>query len=181
MARETKGNVVKLVEQDKDLLQQMVRETVQQILEAEMTDTLGAGKGQRTAGRRGYRSGYYERSLVTRVGKLELRVPQDREGRFSTELFERYSRVERALEKHTKEIARLARLIESLGLGQREIFHTMALLATPSPRLGRSKTAKSCFMTPRACARRRGWRARPWRKCRWPPRSKPSASPIAWS
>lgn len=42
------------------------------------------------------------------------------------------SRVERALEKHTKEIARLARLIESLGLGQREIFHTMALLATPS-------------------------------------------------
>jgi putative transposase len=96
MARETKGNVVKLVEQDKDLLQQMVRETVQQVLEAEMTDALGAGKSQRTAGRRGYRSGYYERSLVTRVGKLELRVPQDREGRFSTELFERYSRVERA-------------------------------------------------------------------------------------
>lgn len=96
MARETKGNVVKLVEQDKDLLRQIVRESVQQILEAEMTDALGASKSQRTAGRRGYRSGYYERSLVTRVGKLELRVPQDREGRFSTELFERYSRVERA-------------------------------------------------------------------------------------
>lgn len=41
------------------------------------------------------------------------------------------SRVERALEKHTKEIARLARLIESLGLGQRKIFHTMALIAAP--------------------------------------------------
>jgi transposase-like protein len=26
--------------------------------------------------------------LITRVGKLELRVPQDRTGRFSTELFE---------------------------------------------------------------------------------------------
>jgi putative transposase len=34
---------------------------------------------------------------VTRVGKLELRVPQDRSGRFSTELFERYQRSERAL------------------------------------------------------------------------------------
>jgi len=34
---------------------------------------------------------------VTRVGKLELRVPQDRAGRFSTELFERYQRSERAL------------------------------------------------------------------------------------
>ena len=41
--------------------------------------------------------GYYGRTLITRIGKLELRVPQDREGRFSTELFERYQRSERAL------------------------------------------------------------------------------------
>lgn len=34
---------------------------------------------------------------MTRVGKLELRVPQDRDGRFSTELFERYQRSEQAL------------------------------------------------------------------------------------
>jgi transposase-like protein len=45
----------------------------------------------------GYRSGSYGRTLITRVGKLELRVPQDRAGRFSTELFERYQRSERAL------------------------------------------------------------------------------------
>jgi putative transposase len=32
-----------------------------------------------------------------RIGKLELRVPQDRDGRFSTELFERYQRSEQAL------------------------------------------------------------------------------------
>jgi len=96
MAREPKGTVVKLVEQDKDLLQEMVRASVQEILEAEMTEALGAAKGQRIGARRGYRSGYYERGLVTRVGKLELRVPQDRDGRFSTEVFERYSRVERA-------------------------------------------------------------------------------------
>jgi putative transposase len=38
-----------------------------------------------------------ESSRITRVGKLELRVPQDRSGRFSTELFERYQRSERAL------------------------------------------------------------------------------------
>ncbi len=34
---------------------------------------------------------------MTRVGKLELRVPRDRDGRFSTELFERYQRSEKAL------------------------------------------------------------------------------------
>lgn len=96
MARETKGNVIRLAEQEKDLLKGMVREAVQQVLEAEMNETLGATKGPRTGARRGYRSGYYERSLVTRVGKLELRVPQDRDRRFSTEVFERYSRVEKA-------------------------------------------------------------------------------------
>ena len=35
--------------------------------------------------------------LVTRIGKLELRVPRDREGRFSTELFDRFQRSEKAL------------------------------------------------------------------------------------
>mgnify|MGYP001375879563 CR=1 FL=1 len=44
-----------------------------------------------------YRSGYYTRGLVTRVGTVELRVPQDRQGRFSTEIFERYQRSEKAL------------------------------------------------------------------------------------
>ena len=58
---------------------------------------MGAEKGERTAARLGYRSGYYRRTLITRVGKLELRVPQDRDGRFSTELFERYQRSEQAL------------------------------------------------------------------------------------
>jgi putative transposase len=53
-----------------------------------MTDALGAEKGERTAARLAYRSGSYTRTLVTRVGKLELRVPQDRE------LFERYQRSE---------------------------------------------------------------------------------------
>ena len=52
-----------------------------------MDEALGAGKSERTAGRRGYRSGYYGRGLITRVGKIRLRVPQDRQGRFSTEIF----------------------------------------------------------------------------------------------
>ena len=80
-----------------DGLREVVRAVLQEVLEAEMTEALGAAKGERSAGRLGYRSGYYGRTLITRVGKLELRVPQDREGRFSTELFERYQRSEQAL------------------------------------------------------------------------------------
>jgi len=61
-------------------MREVVRQTVQQVLEAEMTEFLGAGPGERTEGRQGYRAGYYSRTWVTRIGKLELRVPRDREG-----------------------------------------------------------------------------------------------------
>jgi hypothetical protein len=54
-------------------------------------------QGRADRGPQGYRSGYYDRRLVTRVRKLELRVPQDRGRRFPTELFERYQRSEKAL------------------------------------------------------------------------------------
>jgi putative transposase len=86
-----------LVASDPDFVRVLVRTALQEVLEAEMSETLGAAKGERTPGRLGYRAGHYGRTLVTRVGKLELRVPQDREGRFSTELFERHQRSERAL------------------------------------------------------------------------------------
>jgi putative transposase len=82
---------------DDAFIRTVVRAALQELLEAEMTEAVGAAKGERTANRVGYRSGYYGRTLITRVGKLELRVPQDRDGRFSTELFERYQRSERAL------------------------------------------------------------------------------------
>ncbi len=67
----------------------LLQTVVQEVLEVEMTEALQAEKSERTASRLGHRSGYYDRKLVTRVGVLELRVPQDRMGRFSTELFER--------------------------------------------------------------------------------------------
>ena len=83
--------------EQEDFLRPLIQEVVQEVLEGEMTEALQAAKSERTSERLGYRSGYYSRSLVTRVGKLELRVPQDRQGRFSTSVFERYSRSEKAL------------------------------------------------------------------------------------
>ena len=68
-----------------------------QILQAEMTDYLGAAPGERTDDRQGYRNGSYQRQLTTRVGTLELEVPRDREGKFQTALFQRYQRSEKAL------------------------------------------------------------------------------------
>ncbi len=72
-----------------DFLRTAVKAVRAAALEAEMTEAVGAAKSERTESRLGYRAGYYQRSLITRVGTLELGVPQDRAGRFSTELFER--------------------------------------------------------------------------------------------
>jgi putative transposase len=90
-------DVKELLECDEDFLQAALQALLQAALEAEMTETIGAEKGERTETRLAYRSGYYSRALITRVGTLELRVPQDRGGRFSTELFQRYQRSEKAL------------------------------------------------------------------------------------
>ena len=86
-----------LLTEDREFLKGIVQGAVQEILEAEMTEAVQAAKHERSEQRLAYRSGYYPRTLMTRVGTLELRVPQDREGRFSTEVFERDQRSEKAL------------------------------------------------------------------------------------
>src|SRR5215471_10707577 len=59
-----------IFESDTDGLRALVQQVVQEVLEAEMDETIGARKGERTESRVSYRSGYYARTLVTRVGKL---------------------------------------------------------------------------------------------------------------
>lgn len=82
---------------DPQFLRGIVERTVQEILEAEMTAHIGAERYERGEERRGHRNGYKPRELRTRVGTLSLLVPQDREGTFSTQLFARYQRNEKAL------------------------------------------------------------------------------------
>ena len=96
--RSTKRTSVEaLVAGDRGLMKSLMKEALQEVLEGEMTEFLGAAPGERTEERQGYRAGYYGRHLITRIGKLELRVPRDRSGEFSTALFERYARSEKAL------------------------------------------------------------------------------------
>jgi putative transposase len=82
---------------DPGFLREIVERVVQQLLEAEMAQHIGAAPYERTESRTGQRNGYKPRTLRTRVGTLNLMVPQDREGTFSTGLFARYQRNERAL------------------------------------------------------------------------------------
>lgn len=82
---------------DPDFLRDIVQAVLQRLLEAEITEHVQAAPFERSEKRRGYRNGYRDRQLRTRVGRLHLLVPMDREGTFRTELFERYQRSEKAL------------------------------------------------------------------------------------
>ena len=65
----------------------LLEKVMNEVLQAEMTEHLGAEPGGQTDERRGYRNGSYEngsyeRELTTRVGSLTLEVPRDRDGTF---------------------------------------------------------------------------------------------------
>ena len=123
-------------QQDADWAREMIRRTVQEVLEQEMTELLGAGKSERRSSRSGYRAGYYERTLVRLVGRIELRVPQDREGRFSTSVFERYQQTSRRAYENRR---------KSVGVSQH----------LPLSREGRSRLTQFIFQDRDAQRRRR--------------------------
>ena len=93
LAKEVKN----ILSQETDFMKPLLQGMLQELLEEEMNHAIGAASHERSPGRQGYRAGYYSRQLITRVGSLELRIPRDRHGKFSTELFERYQRSEKAL------------------------------------------------------------------------------------
>ena len=78
-------------------LQGLVETVLNQGLEAQGTEQMGARPYERSDGRQAYRNGARTRMLTTRVGPLVLHVPQVRDGSFSTTLFVRYQRSEQAL------------------------------------------------------------------------------------
>jgi transposase-like protein len=82
---------------ESEQLRQLLEAVVNQVLEAQVAEHVQAEPYERTEERRGYRNGYKPRQLTTRVGTLQLRVPQVRDGSFSPDLFARYQRSEQAL------------------------------------------------------------------------------------
>jgi putative transposase len=73
-------------------------ETVYQaLIEAELTEVIGAAPHQRSAERSNLRNGHRSRTLSTTAGDLELRIPKLRTGSFFPSLLERRRRVDQAL------------------------------------------------------------------------------------
>lgn len=97
MKRNPMVNILQENNNNNDYMQAMLQTSIQQALQVEFDKFIGASSYERTATRTGHRNGYYERQLNTRVGTMSLQVCRDREGQFSTTIFEKYQRSEKAL------------------------------------------------------------------------------------
>lgn len=80
-----------------DGIRQLITWFLNLVMEEEALLQAGAQRYERTASRKGSRNGYKPRTLLTKYGELELLKPQFREFPFETQVFEKYSRVEKSI------------------------------------------------------------------------------------
>jgi transposase-like protein len=111
------------ISDDVDFLREGVRTLAQALMEAEVTQHVGASRYERTPQRTGERNGSRERRWDTRVGSLTLQVPRVRDGSYFPSLLEPRRRAERALvavvqEAYVQGVStrRVDELVQALGL-----------------------------------------------------------------
>jgi transposase-like protein len=78
-------------------LRDIVTAALQELIEAELTATIGAAPGERTAERVTQRNGHRPKLVSTPAGDLEVGIPKLRQGSFFPELLEPRRRIDRAL------------------------------------------------------------------------------------
>ena len=88
------------------LVTDTVQEVLNQVLDAEADEMVGAARYERSADRQDYRSGSYTRKLQTKAGEVELNIPKLREQTFQTAIIERYRRRESSIEEALVIVAR---------------------------------------------------------------------------
>jgi putative transposase len=126
LERMTADEVVRHLLEDPDgadLVRESLSWLVQQLMEAEVSELIGAAHGERTEDRATWRNGYRPRRWDTRAGELELRIPKLRQGSYFPSFLEPRRRSEQALLAVIQQAyvcgvstRRVDQLVESLGL-----------------------------------------------------------------
>jgi putative transposase len=80
-----------------DLVREMVRFLYQALIEAEATEHIGAEPHERSMTRTTRRNGSRPRTVTTKAGDLELKIPKLRRGSFFPSVLERRRRIDQAL------------------------------------------------------------------------------------
>src|SRR6476469_5658753 len=80
-----------------DLIRDAVTMVLQEMIEVEATEQIGAGRYERTDSRTTERNGSRPRLLTTQAGDIELRIPKLRKGSFFPSILEPRRRIDQAL------------------------------------------------------------------------------------
>jgi putative transposase len=107
-----------------DLLRDAVAMVVREVMEAEVAQMTGAGRGERSEGRVTNLNGYRQRAWETRVGEIELQIPKTRSGpSYFPSFLEPRRRCEQAIvsvvmEAYVNGVStrKVDRLVEQLGI-----------------------------------------------------------------
>ncbi|MDP3427143.1 MAG: transposase, partial [Humidesulfovibrio sp.] len=106
-----------------DFLRTVAESVLQLLMEADVDGVIGAGRHERNMDRLNYRNGYRDRTLDTRVGQLQLRIPKLRQGSYFPPFLEPRKTSERALVAVIQEAwingvssRRVDDLVQALGL-----------------------------------------------------------------
>ena len=82
---------------DGDFLRSVAEAVLQMLMEADVEGMIGAGRHERSPERVTWRNGYRERTLDTRLGSLQLRIPKLRQGSYFPPFLEARKTSEKAL------------------------------------------------------------------------------------
>jgi transposase-like protein len=106
-----------------DVIRESVRAVAQELMEAEVSELIGAGHGERREDRATHRNGYRARRWDTRAGEVELQIPKIRQGSYFPSFLQPRKRSEQALVSVVQQAyvcgvstRRVDQLVESLGL-----------------------------------------------------------------
>src|SRR6476661_5149073 len=112
-----------LREEHGDVIRESVRAVAQELMEAEVSELIGAAHGERTEDRATHRNGYRPRRWDTRAGEIELQIPKIRQGSYFPSFLQPRKRSEQALVAVIQQAyvcgvstRRVDQLVESLGL-----------------------------------------------------------------
>ena len=81
------------------VVRKTVEETLDAMLDAEADEITGAARYERSAGRKAYRAGHYERDPSVKAGRMSLKVPKLKGAIFSWAVIARYRRREESVEE----------------------------------------------------------------------------------
>jgi putative transposase len=108
---------------DGDFLRSVAEAVLQLLMETDVEGLIGAGRHERSAERLNYRNGYRDRTLDTRLGSLQLRVPKLRQGSYFPPFLEPRKVSEKALVAVIQEAwiggvstRRVDELVQAMGL-----------------------------------------------------------------